>query len=84
MKIAAIILIAVSFFLALVAVNTVWGTGGENRPEKIEDLVGYAVGAFLPAMVCLIVGVALWSMRKKHAADHDEIKDLQPENSQNV
>ena len=39
--------------------------GGANRPEEMENLVGYAVGSFLVPATFLIVGLALWGKAKK-------------------
>jgi len=59
MKTGAIILLVLSAVLAVVAVKNVL-FGGPSRPHDAGVLVGYAVGSFLPSMLCLIVGLVLW------------------------
>ncbi len=57
MRTTAIVCFGIAALTAVVAVQNV--VGGANRPEEMENLVGYAVGSFLVPVVLLIVGLIL-------------------------
>ena len=57
MKIGAIVCFVIAALAAIAAINNI--IGGANRPEGVENLVGYAVGNFLPPIAFLIGGLVL-------------------------
>ncbi|MFN3189541.1 MAG: hypothetical protein ACE361_03375 [Aureliella sp.] len=63
MKAGAIICFVIAALATVSAVNNI--IGGTNRPEGIENLVGYAVGAFIVPIAFLIVGLVLLGKSKK-------------------
>tara|TARA_B110000495_G_C22461537_1_gene287152 strand:- start:183 stop:377 length:195 start_codon:yes stop_codon:yes gene_type:complete len=63
MRTGAIICFVIAGLAAIVAIINV--VGGVNRPEGIENLVGYAVGSFLPPIAFLIGGLVMWGKAKK-------------------
>jgi len=63
MRIGAILCFTLAGLAAIAALNNV--INGANRPERIENLVGYAVGSFLVPIAFLIVGLVLWGKAKK-------------------
>ena len=63
MRIGAILCFALAGLSAVAGVNNI--IGGANRPEGVENLVGYAVGSFLLPIVSLIVGIVLWGKSKR-------------------
>ena len=63
MKTGAIVCFVIAALATIAAVNNI--IGGANRPEGIENLVGYAVGAFLLPIVFLIGGLVLLGKSKK-------------------
>ena len=63
MKTGAIVCFVIASLAAIAAVNSI--IGGPNRPEGIENLVGYAVGAFLLPIAFLIGGLVLLGKSKK-------------------
>lgn len=63
MKTGAIVCFVIAAFATIAAVNNI--IRGANRPEGIENLVGYAVGAFLLPIALLIVGLVLLEKSKK-------------------
>ena len=58
MRIGAIVCFVIVVLATIVAVQNI--VAGVNRPEGMENLVGYAVGSFLVPGVLLIVGLILW------------------------
>lgn len=64
MKMSAIIGFVLAAVAAAVAVYNVF-FGGPNRPHDDAAFVGYAVGSFLPSMLCLIVGLVLWKKARR-------------------
>jgi nucleoside permease NupC len=63
MKSGAIVCFVMAALATIIAVNNI--IGGANRPEGIENLVGYAVGAFLLPIAFLIGGLVLLDKSKK-------------------
>ena len=63
MRTGAILCFVFAALAAIAAVNNV--LGGANRPEGIENLVGYAVGSFLLPIALLVGGLVLWGKAKK-------------------
>ena len=63
MRTGAIICFVIAGLAAIVAIINV--VGGDNRPEGIENLVGYAVGSFLLPIAVLIGGLVMWGKAKK-------------------
>ena len=63
MKTGAIICFVIAAISTVTAINNL--VGGANRPEGIENLVGYAVGAFLLPIAFLIGGLVLWGKSKQ-------------------
>jgi hypothetical protein len=63
MRTGAIICFVIAGLAAIVAIINV--VGGVNRPEGIENLVGYAVGSFLLPIAVLIGGLVMWGKAKK-------------------
>ena len=53
MKTGAIVCFVIAALATITAINNI--IGGANRPEGIENLVGYAVGAFLLPIAFLTV-----------------------------
>lgn len=66
MRTGAIVCFVIAGAATLVAINNLVGSGSTNRPEGIEDLVGFAVGSFLVPILLLIVGIVLWGKGKKN------------------
>lgn len=71
MKIVAYCLFALAGLGTLVAINIVFRGSGTNRPEGFENLVGYAVGAFLVPIVLVIAGLILLNKRRKPSDKND-------------
>ena len=69
MKTAAIVLFILAGLTTLVAINNVFITGGANRPDGAENMVSYAVGAFMLPMILLIVGLVLLNKAKGRSGD---------------
>ena len=69
-KTAAHILFVLAGLTTLVAIKNVF-LGGENRPQEIENMVGYAVGAFLLPVAFLIIGLVLLNKVKDRSPDED-------------
>ena len=63
MKTGAIVCFVIAALATITAINNI--IGGANRPEGIENLVGYAVGAFLLPIAFLIGGLVLLGKSKK-------------------
>ena len=63
MKTGANVCFVIAALATVSAVRTIMD--GANRPEGIENLVGYAVGALLVPMAFLIVGLLLLEKSKK-------------------
>lgn len=63
MRTIAIICFVIAGAATIAAINNVFG--GANRPAGVENLVGYAVGAFILPAVFPIGGLALWGKSKK-------------------
>lgn len=65
MKTGSIVSFVLAGLLAISATVSVFSeAGGAGRPDGTENLVGYAVGAYLPAVVLLIVGLSLMKKAK--------------------
>ena len=47
----------------MVGINNLFNS--PNKPDANADMVGYAVGSFLPGVVLLILGVWLATRQKK-------------------
>lgn len=63
MRTGAIICFVIGGLALFVAINNM--VGGANRPEGIENLVGYAAGSLLLPIVFLIGGLVMWGKAKK-------------------
>ena len=63
MRMGSLFCFVMAVLAAMVAINNLMNS--PNAPKETGDLVGYAVGAFLPAMVLLIAGLWLMSRQKK-------------------
>ncbi len=57
MKTAATICFVLAVLTAIAATKNLFVA--ENRPEEVENLVGYAVGGYLVPIALLIVGLIL-------------------------
>lgn len=62
MKNGAIVCFVLSALTTLGGIKSV--VSGQNRPEEIENYVGYAVGSFLVPVVLLISGLVLLGKAK--------------------
>ena len=58
MRAGAISCFVLAALTGLVAVQN--AVTGPNRPEGLENVVGYVVGLFLVPIALLIVGLILW------------------------
>lgn len=76
MKSGATVCFVLAAISTFVAVKNVF-IDGANRPEGIENLVGYAVGAFLLPIAFLIGGLVLLEKSKRNVDDskHSDGKD---------
>ena len=74
MKIAAIVFFILAGLGTLSAINTVV-VDGPNRPDEFENLVGYAVGAFLVPLAFLIIGLVLWNKARDGGRDSAAIPE---------
>lgn len=63
MRLGSLFCFVMAVLAVMVAINNLMRS--PNSPRATEDLVSYAVGAFLPAFVFLIVGVWLATRKKK-------------------
>lgn len=63
MKAAAYVLFVLAGLATLAAINNVF-LGGANRPERIENLAGYAVGSFLLPLIFVVAGLTLLNKQK--------------------
>ncbi len=63
MKMGPILMFLLAALFAASATKTVFlPAGGANRPAGAENLVGYAVGAYLPSV--LLLGTGLYLLHK--------------------
>lgn len=74
MKIGAIVCFVLAVLGTISALRTIL-VGGPNRPEGMESLVGYAVGAMLVPMTFLILGLYLWNRAKRVKGPSDSTTD---------
>jgi hypothetical protein len=64
MRVGAIVCFIIAAIAVPVAVMNV--VSGSNRPERVEDFAGYAVGSFLVPIALLVVGLILWGKANKN------------------
>lgn len=80
MRIAAIACFVLSGVLLLSGINTVINAGAENGGRSASYDLGYYIGAFLPAMVFLILALTFQRKAKQAAAvGDDEADDFEQE-----
>lgn len=63
MRTGSIVCFVMAVLFTMVGINNLFNS--PNKPDANADMVGYAVGSFLPGVVLLILGIWLATRQKK-------------------